>query len=405
MARPGSCQDRLMDLSVRSLILVAVAVALTPLCASLLTRWVSIPLVVFEITFGIVLGPQVAGWIEPDSYIQFLATLGLAMLFLLAGYEIDFQAIRGRPLRLSALTWLSSLMIAIVLGILLSPTIAAGVMVGICLTSTALGTIMPMLRDAGELGTPLGTAILAIGAVGEFGPLIAIALFLSGRSPARSAIILVFFVVLIALSLFLALRYEHRRVHRLIEATLHTSGQFAVRLVILILAVLTGLATAFGLDMLLGAFAAGMLISVLLRATDADATALVEAKLDAVGFGFLIPIFFVNTGVTFDLDALLSQPTSLALVPTFLVLFVLLRGLPATLVTSPGTPASERLATALFAATGLPIIVAVTSIGVDNGDLKASTAAALIGAGMLSVLILPWLALTLHRPGTTAETR
>ena len=393
-----------MDLSVRSLILVAAAVALTPLCASLLARWVSIPLVVFEITFGIVLGPQVAGWIKPDSYIQFLATLGLAMLFLLAGYEIDFQAIRGRPLRLSALTWLGSLLIAIVLGVLLSPTVAAGVMVGICLTSTALGTIMPMLRDAGELETPFGTGMLAIGAVGEFGPLVAIALFLSGRSPARAAIILIVFAVLIALSLFVALRYEHLRLHRLIEATLHTSGQFAVRLVILILAVLTGLATAFGLDMLLGAFAAGMLISILLRATDADATALVEAKLDAVGFGFLIPIFFVNTGVTFDLDALLKHPTTLALVPTFLILFVLLRGLPATLVTPPGTPATERLATALFAATGLPIIVAVTTIGVDNGDLKASTAAALIGAGMLSVLILPLLALSLHRPRTTVQT-
>ena len=209
-------------------------------------------------------------------------------------------------------------------------------------------------------------------------------------------------MVLIALSLFLALRYEHLRLHRLIEATLHSSGQFAVRLVIVILAVLTGLATAFGLDMLLGAFAAGMLISVLLRATDSDATALVEAKLDAVGFGFLVPIFFVNTGVTFDLDALLDHPTTLALVPTFVILFVVLRGLPATLVTPPGTPAVERLATALFASTGLPIIVAVTSIGVDNGDLKASTAAALVGAGMLSVLILPLLALTLHRRRTPA---
>jgi Kef-type K+ transport system membrane component KefB len=386
-----------MDLSVHSLVLVAAAAALAPLCASLLARWIAIPLVVFEIAFGIVLGPQVAGWIDNDQYVEFLATLGLAMLFLLAGYEIDFQAIRGRPLRLSALAWLGSLVIGMVLGVLLTPTVAAGVMVGICLTSTALGTIMPMLRDAGELQTPFGNSMLAIGAVGEFGPLVAIALLLSGRSPARAGLILVAFVVLIAVSVFIALRYEHLRVHRLIETTLHTSGQFAVRLVILILAVLTGLATAFGLDMLLGAFAAGVLISILLRSADAGATAMVEAKLDAVGFGFLVPVFFINTGVTFDLNALLDHPTTLALIPTFLILFVLVRGVPATLAAPPETPAGERLAIALFAATGLPIIVAVTSIGVDHGDLKTSTSAALIGAGMLSVLTLPLLALTLHR--------
>ncbi len=166
---------------------------------------------------------------------------------------------------------------------------------------------------------------------------------------------------------------------------------------ILILAVLTGLATAFGLDMLLGAFAAGILISALLRSVDPDATAMVEAKLDAVGFGFLVPVFFINTGVTFDLNALLDHPTTLALMPTFLVLFILVRGLPATLAAPPGTPPGERSAIALFAATLLPIIVAVISIGVDHGDLKSSTAAALVGAGMLSVLTLPLLALTLHR--------
>lgn len=274
-------------------------------------------------------------------------------------------------------------------------------MVGICLTSTALGTIMPILRDAGELGTAFGAALLAIGAVGEFGPLIAVALFLSGRSPARAAVILIAFALLIAAAIVVTVRFEYARVHRMIEATLHTSGQFAVRLVILILAALIALASAFGLDVLLGAFAAGVLINPLLRGTDPAAVALFEAQLDAVGFGFLVAVFFINTGVRFDLDALLDTATTLALVPTFVVLFLLVRGIPATLAAPSGASSRDRIAIALFGATGLPIIVAVTTIGLDNGDLRTSTAAALIGAGMLSVLLLPLLGLKIRarQPG------
>jgi Kef-type K+ transport system membrane component KefB len=386
-----------VDVSVRTLVLVAAIAAAAPLLAGLTGRWLSIPLVVFEIVLGIVLGPQVAGWLKDDPYVGFLSTLGLAMLFLLAGYEIDFARIRGRPLRLSVLGWLGSLVLGVVLGVLLAPDVAAGVLVGICLTSTALGTIMPMLRDAGELDSPFGATVLAIGAVGEFGPLIAIALFLGGRSPARSAVVLIVFAVLIGAALALAAAATPVRLHRLIEATLHTSGQFAVRLVILVLAALTGLATALGLDVLLGAFAGGVLINLLLHDADPDAVGLVEAKLDAVGFGFLVPVFFIQTGVTFDLDALLGSTASLVLVPTFLVLFVLVRGIPATVAAPPGTPVRERAAIALFGATGLPIIVAVTAIGLDHGELRTSTAAALVGAGMLSVLAFPLLALTVRR--------
>ncbi len=386
-----------MGVQARDLVLVAAAIAAAPLLADYISRWVRVPLVAFEIGLGILLGPDVTGWVKADPDLQFLGTLGLAMLFLLAGYELDFERIRGRSLRLAAIGWLCSLAAATVCGISLAPTVTAGILVGICLTSTAMGTIMPVLRDAGELSTRFGNAVLAIGAVGEFGPLIAVALFLSDRRPGRSAVILIIFTAIIAASLYIALRYEHAHVHRLIEATLHTSGQFAVRLVILVLACLAGLATAFGLDMLLGAFAAGLVISLLMRRADADAVKTVESKLDAVGFGFLIPVFFVNTGVTFDLNALLDHPETLALVPAFLILFILIRGIPATVAAPPGSGTAERLAIAAFAATGLPIIVAVTTIGVSAHEIKHSTAAALVGAGMLSVLTLPLLGLTIRR--------
>jgi Kef-type K+ transport system membrane component KefB len=231
---------------ISSLVLVAAIAASAPLIAHVLARWISVPLVVFEIVLGILLGPQGTGWIVADPYLSFVSTLGLTMLFLLAGYELDFSRIRGRPLRRSSLGWLGSMVLGILLGVSLAPTAAAGVLVGICLTSTALGTIMPVLRDAGQLDTPFGTAVTAIGAVGEFGPLLAVALFLSGRSPAAESVLLVVFAALIALSLVLAGRPEVAGLHRVIEATLHTSGQFAVRLIVLVLAAFTGLRARSG---------------------------------------------------------------------------------------------------------------------------------------------------------------
>ncbi len=386
-----------MKPDIPSLVLVAAIAAAAPLLGHVLGRWVSVPLVVFEILLGILFGPQGTGWIVADPYIGFVSTLGMTMLFLLAGYELDFARIRGRPLRRSSVGWLGSVALGVLLGVLLAPTTAAGVLVGICLTSTALGTIMPVLRDAGQLGTAFGTTVTAIGAVGEFGPLLAVALFLSGRSPAAEGVLLLVFAALIAVSLMLAVRPEVARVHRLIEATLHTSGQFAVRLIVLVLAAFTGLASAFGLDVLLGAFAAGVLIRLLLRTGEAAEVETVEAKLDGLGFGFLVPVFFIYTGVTFDLDALFSSWTTVALLPTFLLLFVLVRGIPATVAAPRGAGLAERAAIALFAATGLPIIVAVTTIGLDHGELSRSTAAALVGAGILSVLVFPLIALSVAR--------
>ncbi len=391
-----------LHLSLRSLILVPAVAVAAPLLVDAVRRWASIPLVVFEIGLGILLGPSVAGWIDEGEFIGALAQFGLAMLFFLAGKEIDFARIRGRPLRRSALGWLISLGIGIGLGALIAPTLAAGVLVGICLTTTSLGTILPVLRDAGQLATPFGESVMAIGAVGEFGPLIAVTLFLSGRSPGRAGVVLAVFALLIAIGLVLAIAVEHRWINRLSEATLHTSGQFAVRLVILLLACLVGLATVFGLDILLGAFAAGVLVSLLLSGTKPPTAQAIDAKLDALGFGFLVPIFFVNTGVAFDLRALTDEPSTLLLVPAFAALLLLTRGIPATLAAPAGATRKDKVAAALFGATGLPLIVAVTAIGVDHGELKSGTAAALIAAGMVTVLIYPLVGLHWHRSAVGA---
>lgn len=387
------------DPTVPTLVLIPAAAVLAPVLSAALARFVRIPLVVFEILLGILIGPAVLGWVVPGEFISRMADVGLAMLFFLAGSEIDFRRIRGRSLNRSIGGWLIALCVGVLAGMVIDPSLAGGTFIGIALTSTALGTLMPILRDAGELRTNFGTAVTAIGAVGEFAPLVAISLFLSGRQPGAATAVLIAFTCITGVLIYLAGRGEYRGLHTLITASLHTSGQFAVRLVILVLTALVGLSIVLELDMLLGAFAAGVLIKLLLaNATPGDAS-LVESKLEAVGFGFLVPIFFIFTGVTFDLHALVSSRSALILLPVFLVLLLLIRGVSGLATAPAGSSAADKRALILLAATGLPIIVAVTRIGVTTGDLSSATGAALVGAGMLSVLIFPLLALQQRQGG------
>jgi Kef-type K+ transport system membrane component KefB len=190
---------------------------------------------------------------------------------------------------------------------------------------------------------------------------------------------------------FIALRARPKRVVRLLQTTMGTSGQLAVRLTLVLIVALVVVAADLGLDVILGAFAAGILVGIVLRETESHEF---EAKLDAIGFGFLVPIFFVATGMDYDLDALVDSPGTIALVPGFAALFLLCRGLPAWLLYRRELPADERVPLALFSAAGLPLIVAITEIGTDTGTMHTDEAVALVGAGMLSVLLFPVLGLS-----------
>jgi Kef-type K+ transport system membrane component KefB len=379
-------------------VIAGLAVA-APLVAALVGRVARVPLVVFEILLGILVGPSVLGWLQPSPFSGALSEFGLALLFFMAGREIDFAAIAGRPLARAGIGWGVSLVAAVAIGLVIAPSFEAAVFIGVALTSTALGTIMPMLRDAGELSTPFGRTVTAVGAVGEFGPLIAISLFLSGRAPGLSAVVLIGFTAIALLGIWAASRGPRTGLHRIVTATLHTSGQFAVRLVLLAIAALVVLSVVLGLDMLLGAFAAGVFCRVLLSGVNKPDLELIDAKLEAVAFGFLVPVFFIYTGITFDLGALLGDPAALVLLPVFALLLLVVRGLPSVLAAPAGASGRDRVALGLFGATGLPIIVAVTAIGLDEKVLQAGTASALVGAGMLSVLLYPLIALTIRRRG------
>ncbi|MGM7699201.1 cation:proton antiporter [Microbacterium sp. A84] len=373
-----------------------------PLLARGLSRWVSIPIVVFELLLGIMAGPSVLGWAGPSLFMGTLAQLGLAMLFFVAGSEIDFASLKGRTGRNATFGWLLSIAMGLLLGWLLAPG-AAAVIIGVALCSTALGTVLPILRDAGEMRTPFGAAVGAIGAVGEFGPLLAISIFLGGRDLGPATAVMALFALLAGLAIWLSIRIPTGAMHRFINSTLHTSGQFAIRVVFLILTALLALSLFLRLDMLLGAFVAGVVWRLLMRDASEHDRHAVESKVEGAAFGFLIPLFFVYTGVTFDLAALIERPILFAMVPLVLVALLVVRGLPSMLAAPAGAGWHERISIGLLGATGLPIIVAVTAIGVSNGVLDPALQSVLVAGGMLSVLILPVIAMAIRGARTPVE--
>ncbi|MGJ3190003.1 cation:proton antiporter [Paenarthrobacter sp. FR1] len=381
-----------------SLVLIAVLAVAAPLAARSLERVVKVPIVVFEIVLGMLLGPSLLGWVQSTQFTDTLADFGLAMLFFVAGNEIDFTTIRGRPISRASAGWLISLVAGIGAGFALAPAPEAAVIIGVALCSTALGTLLPILRDAGEAKSPIGIAVTAVGAVGEFGPLIAISLFFSGRQLGTASGVLFGFVLLTGLAIYLASQARHTMFHAQVTRTLHTSAQFAMRTIMLILSALVVLSMVLGLDMLLGAFAAGVLWKVAIARAPEEDRKVIETKIDAVAFGFLVPIFFIDTGIDFELGALVASPATLAMVPLFLVLLLVIRGLPSLLAAPPRSASAAKRAMVLFGATGLPIIVAVTAIGRDHGLITSGISSALVGAGMLSVLLFPLLALRQIHP-------
>ncbi len=384
-----------MDSELFSLLVVAVIAAVSPLLVDI-PRSVRVPVVVVEIIAGILVGPHVLDLVQADALVVFLSSVGLAFLFFLAGMEIDFLQTRGQPAKLAVWGWLFSLALALVIAGVLQATgfVLSTLLIGVALSTTAIGTLMPILRDAGELDTPLGPFTLAAGVAGEFGPIIAISLLLSqAAGPGVNAVILIAFAV-ISLGLgLLALRARPNRVVRTIERTMDSSGQFAVRLAILILVALVYLTERFGLDVVLGAFAAGIIVGLV---TKSEAAEPVRLKLEGIGFGFFIPIFFIVSGVKFDLPALFASAESILRLPLFLALFFVVRGAPVLLFYRTDVPRSDRLPLMLTSATALPLVVAVTEIGLEEGRMLPENAAALVGAGMVSVLLFPLIALQLR---------
>lgn len=367
-----------------SLFAIALIAALVPLIVGMLR--LRIADVVLLIGFGILLGPEALRFISVTPPIMLLSDLGLAMLFFLAGLELEQNSVRGRSGRLAAAGWGISLLIAgIVSGVLQATGVIDDFMgVSIALTSTALGTLLPVLRDSGELTGPFGRFFMGAGAWGEFGPIIAIAVLLGSQSKFLALITLAAFAVIAVGLAIIPKQLRSARLAALIKQGHHTSAQTAVRLTMLIVILLLAIADGFGLDAVLGAFAAGVIVR---RFSPPSEDSVLSAKVEAIGFGFLVPVFFITSGANLDIDSIIENPLLLAL---FFLLLLLVRGIPQYFIYRKALPDNrQRARLSLLVATGLPIIVAVTTLETQAGIMRPENAAALVGAGALSVLVFP----------------
>jgi Kef-type K+ transport system membrane component KefB len=260
------------------------------------------------------------------------------------------------------------------------------------MSTTAVGTLIPILGDVGDLRTRFGTYLLGAGAVGEFGPILMITLLLSTKRPWTSALILVAFVVVAVLAAVVAVRSVDRG-WGLFQRTMETSGQLGVRLAVVLVFVLAALAQELGLDLLIGGFVAGAIVRLALQGREVG---VFDSKLTAVGYGFFIPFFFVVSGVELNVSALVDDPIELLKLPLFLGCFLVVRGLPALVLYRRALDTRDRAALAFFSATGLPLIVAITTIGVERGEMRSSTAASLVAAGILSTALFPLVGMRLR---------
>ncbi|HJW35573.1 MAG TPA: cation:proton antiporter [Actinomycetes bacterium] len=393
-SRRGSRMDLARGLE--TLLVAAAVAALAPVLVALLPG-PRIPQVVVLLAGGVLIGPQVLGWADRPA-IDLLANVGLGFLFLLAGYELDLRLFREPPGRLAIVAWLVTVALAAAtVGVLAAVGfVRAFVPVALGLTTTALGTLLPILRDNDMLGGRFGRYLLAAGAVGELFPVLAIALFL-GASNKLVALASLVAVGVLALVLSFAPRLVRgNRLERILEEGEGSTAQTSIRWTVVLLLLLLVIAEEFGLDVVLGAFLAGI---VLRRWAPGDVHSL-EDKLDAIGYGFFIPLFFVASGMSLDIRSIAEAPLRLLV---FFVLLLAVRGVPALFLYRDALPPVRRVQMMFLTATALPLLVALAEIGLRNGTMLRENAAALVGAGALSVLVFPMAAVTIERRRRAGE--
>jgi Kef-type K+ transport system membrane component KefB len=364
-------------------------------------RGLGVPVVVLELVGGIVLGPEVIG-LRAGEFVSFFSALGLGLLFFFAGYEIDLGRIAGRPLEKGMAGWGLSLVLAYALAgaLAASGVVESALYTGSAMATTAIGTLIPMLADTGELRTRFGTYLLAAGAVGEFGPILLLTLILSTQSTVHKAVILIAFVALAVGVAIFAVRSAARAMP-LFERTMEASSQLAVRWIVVLVFALALLAFELGLDLLLGGFAAGLITRQVLRGRELPAF---DSKLTGVAFGVFVPFFFVVSGMKLNVDALFGSVSGVLKMLTFFVLFLLVRGTPALLLYRRVLDRRERIALAFMSSTQLPLVLAITTLAFSTGHMRSSTAAALVGAAVLSTLFFPLIGLRLRGDQSGAAT-
>jgi Kef-type K+ transport system membrane component KefB len=393
------------DVSFDNLLIVAVIAVAAPMLIGF-RPGLRIPAVVLEIVAGVIVGPSVLGWVEADLPVSILAVLGLAFLLFLAGLEIDLHRLRGRLLTIALLGFAVTLVLGVIAG---GGFVAVGwisdpLLLAITLSATSLGLVVPVLKDAGKADSDSGQVTLAGSTVADFGAVILLSLLFSSSdgSTGGRLVLLAVFAAVIAASVVVIMRSGHSmRLGNVLTALQDTTAEIRVRLAVVLLVSFVVMAERFGLESILGAFLAGAVVGLVDR--DSSSHPHFRVKLEAIGYGFLVPVFFVTSGLRLDLSGLLDSPSAMARVPLFLLALLLIRGLPALLYIST-LGRRSALAAALLQATSLPFIVAATQIGMDLGELSPVNGAALVMAGLLSVVAFPPIALgIMQRAPAVAE--
>ena len=387
------------DVSFSSLAIVAAVAFAVPLLLGVAPA-LRLPAVVLEILLGIVIGPFGLRWVKADLPVQVLALIGIAFNLLLAGLEIDLDRLKGRLSKVAVLNFLFSFALALlfVYGLKTAGLVAAPLLIAIILSATSLGIIVPMLKDAGQSASAFGQLVIASASIADFGTIILLSLFFSREATTTGAkLVLIGTFVLLAVAAGLAIARAERstRFSALLQRLQDTTAQIRVRGAFLLLIAFVATARQLGLEVVFGAFTAG----AILKLVDRDQMLThpnFRLKLEAAGFGFFIPVFFVASGITFNLPALFASASTLALVPIFLAALLFARGLPALLY-RPVIGGRRALVAGLLQATSLPFIVVASQIGLDLGLLRPATGAAMVAAGLVSVLLFPMGALVLLR--------
>ena len=387
-----------MEISFTSVAVVAAVALVAPLALGL--SGLRLPSIVVEILLGIAVGPQVLGWATRDEPVEVLSLVGLAFLLLLAGLEVDYDRFRGRLLRLTALGYVVSVAIALVIGLALKAgdLVRSPLLVAIMLSATGLGIILPILKDAGETATPFGQVVIAGASIAEVVPIVLLSLFFSGEGGVGAGAVLLatfaVFVLAVGAAIFAA---EHSiRLSLTFMRLQDTTAEIRVRGAFLLLIVFVVLASRFGLEAILGAFLAGATLKLLDR-DDAMTHTFFRRKLEAVGFGVFVPFFFVATGLRLDVESLFASGSALARVPIFLGALLVIRGLPAFLYRPLAERREQLLAGGLLQATSLSFLIVAGQLGIDLELISAVNYTALVAAGLLSVIVFPLVALGLLR--------
>jgi len=381
----------MLNISFNNVLIIAAAAVLVPLISGLLPS-LPVPGAALEVIAGIVIGPSVLGWVRIDAPVQVLSDLGLGMLLFLAGLEIDIERLRGPLARLAVSAFAVSAVLALLCSYAfrLAGQARQPLLLAIILMSTSTGLLLPLLKDAGEESTGFGQLVMTAAALAEIVPIMLLSLFFSATSatPGAQAISLAIFVVLVVLS-GIALAWVRRLepAGQLLNRLSDTSAQLRVRASLTLALAFGVLAYRFGFASILGAFAAGLLVRIVDLARHSPHPQF-RVKLEGIGFGFLVPIFFISTGVAFPLKALLTNPVALAEVPLFLAALLFVRGLPALLyVRFAGR--RRAVAAGLLQATTLTFVIVAARLGLAEGKVTPTAAASLLAAGLLSAILFP----------------